>query len=64
MCIRDREYLEFIGQMHGLFGNDLKNAIIKAAEITNIQNVFHQKIETLSKGFKRRIAFALSLIHI
>lgn len=58
-----KEYLEFIGQMHGLFRDDLKNAIIKAAEITNIQNVFHQKIETLSKGFKRRIAFAGAILN-
>lgn len=58
-----KEYLEFIGQMHGLFGDDLKNAIIKAAEITNIKNVFHQKIETLSKGFKRRIAFAGAILN-
>lgn len=58
-----KEYLEFIGQMHGLFGDNLKNAIIKAAEITNIQNVFHEKIETLSKGFKRRIAFAGAILN-
>ncbi len=58
-----KEYLEFLGNMHGLFGNDLKNAIIKAAELTNIQNIFHQKIDTLSKGFKRRVAFAGAILN-
>ena len=58
-----KEYLEFLGNMHALFGNDLKKAIIKAVEITKIQNIFHQKIDTLSKGFKRRVAFAGAILH-
>lgn len=61
--MKPKEFLEFIGNSYGIYGDSLKNAIIKAAEITNIQGVFHQNIDTLSKGFKRRVALAGAILH-
>ena len=58
-----REFLEFIGQMHGFKGTELKEKVAKVALIANIKDVFHQIIETLSKGFKRRVAFAAATLH-
>lgn len=45
---------------------DLKSAppsdVAKTMLLANIDNVKNQKIETLSKGYKRRVGFALSLL--
>jgi len=38
------------------------NAVEKAALIANIIDVFNQKIETLSKGYQRRVGFAQSIL--
>lgn len=56
-----KEYLEFLADVRGL--NDAKTKIIAAVEKVEIQNVFHQRIETLSKGFKRRVALAGAILH-
>lgn len=39
-----------------------KKAVQKAAQIANITNVMGQKIETLSKGYLRRVGFAQSIL--
>ncbi len=39
-----------------------KNEIKKAVELAKIENVLHQKIETLSKGYLRRVGFAQSVL--
>ena len=38
------------------------DAVEKAALIANIGDVFNQKIETLSKGYQRRVGFAQSIL--
>lgn len=58
-----KEYLEFIAKVHGFEGDKLREIVKNIAIKTNIESVFHQKIDTLSKGFRRRIAFAASAIH-
>jgi ABC-2 type transport system ATP-binding protein len=37
-------------------------AVNKAAQIANIENVMRQKIDTLSKGYQRRVGFAQSIL--
>jgi len=36
--------------------------VAKVAKLTNIENVMDQKIETLSKGYARRVGFAQSIL--
>ena len=38
------------------------NGIKKAVELAKIENVLNQKIETLSKGYLRRVGFAQSIL--
>ncbi len=40
-----------------------KEALDRVVERTGLASVFHQTIETLSKGFKRRVGLAQALIH-
>lgn len=39
-----------------------KNAVTTAAQIANINDVLEQKIDTLSKGYQRRVGFAQSIL--
>jgi ABC-2 type transport system ATP-binding protein len=56
-------FLQFIAQVRGLTGDAKKKAIDVAVSRTNIQGVMHQPIDTLSKGFKRRVGLAQAIIH-
>lgn len=58
-----KTYLEFLGNARGIKGEELKNKIIKAVELTQLEQNFHQRIETMSKGFKRRVALAGAILH-
>lgn len=58
-----KSYLQFICSARSIPKSEHKSFIVDAAEKTNIQSVFHQKIETLSKGFKRRVAIAGAIVH-
>lgn len=54
-------FLEFIGEARGV--NDIGGAIRRVVGLTGLEKVMHQTIETLSKGFKRRVGLAQALIH-
>ena len=56
-----KEFLEFMADVRGI--KDAKTQIISAVEKVEIQGVFHQRIDTLSKGFKRRVALAGAILH-
>lgn len=56
-------FLEFCAQVRGLRGEAKKTAIRKAVERTNLEGVMRQPIETLSKGFKRRVGLAQAIMH-
>ena len=56
-------YLTFIGEMRGLYGEDLRTRIAETVEKVNLQSVLEQPIETLSKGFKRRLGLAQAILH-
>jgi ABC-2 type transport system ATP-binding protein len=56
-------FLEFIGQVRGLKGDAKRKAIDLAVTRTNIQGVMRQPIDTLSKGFKRRVGLAQAIMH-
>ena len=58
------EFLSFVGKMRGLNNNGLLNTRLSdMAKQINLKEVWHKPIETLSKGFKRRVGIAQALIH-
>ena len=61
--MRVRDFLDFVGKVRGLEGQNLSEAIDRVAEKCSLKDVLKQPIETLSKGFKRRVGLAQALIH-
>ena len=57
------EFLTFVGRMRGLGPSDLRNRLAEMIESVNLQGTWNKQIETLSKGFKRRVGIAQALIH-
>ena len=58
-----RAFLEFVARARGFIGNKAVSAAAAAIERLNLDSVVEQPIETLSKGFKRRVGLAQSIIH-
>ncbi|MEM7653705.1 MAG: ABC transporter ATP-binding protein [Pseudomonadota bacterium] len=58
-----RAFLEFIARMRGLSGARSKERMNYAIDRCNISEVLDRPIETLSKGFKRRVGLAQAIIH-
>jgi len=56
-------FLDFICDAREIKGNVRKKALDKVVPICSIESVYHQTIETLSKGYKRRVGLAQALIH-
>ncbi len=57
------EFLDFIAQIRGYQGKEKQQRIDKTIEQINLQSVLNQSIETLSKGFKRRVGLAQAILH-
>ncbi len=58
-----REYLQFIGSLHGLHGKRLKSQVNEMIETCGLVLEQHKKIGSLSKGYRQRVGLAQSLIH-
>lgn len=56
-------FLKFVARARGMSGSARDAAIKKAVERTQLEGVLHQPIETLSKGFKRRVGLAQAIMH-
>jgi len=56
-------FLSFAAELRGLRGTARRSAIDRAVELCFLDNVRHQVIDTLSKGYKHRTGLAQSLIH-
>ena len=57
------DFLSFIGKMRGLSHNYLSKRLEEMANQINLKEMWNRPIETLSKGFKRRVGIAQALIH-
>ena len=57
------EFLRFIAEVRGFSAEALDRTVASAAEVMSLNSVLHQKIETLSKGFKRRVGLAQAILH-
>jgi len=56
-------FLRFIASIRGFKGDEARKRIALAVERLALQNVLEQPIDTLSKGFKRRVGLAQALLH-
>ena len=55
--------LHFCAEVRNLPSDLRRKRIIESIERTNLQSVVMQPIDTLSKGFKRRVGLAQALLH-
>ncbi|WP_349645726.1 ABC transporter ATP-binding protein [Candidatus Parabeggiatoa sp. HSG14] len=56
-------FLEFVAQIRGLRGREKYRRIDDTVMRVNLENVLYQSIDTLSKGFKRRVGLAQAILH-
>lgn len=56
-------FLKFICDVREIRGRARKAALDRVVPMCSIESVYHQSIETLSKGYKRRVGLAQALIH-
>lgn len=58
-----RQFLQFIADVRGVDPAKKSSSIDRVVELTTLGGVLNQKIETLSKGFRRRVGLAQALVH-
>ncbi|WP_313117899.1 ABC transporter ATP-binding protein [Ectopseudomonas guguanensis] len=58
-----RGFLDFIAEVRGFHGAEKKLRVQRAVEQVELEKVLEQSIETLSKGFKRRVGLAQAILH-
>ena len=58
-----RSFLEFIAAVRGFKGAEKRERVAKAVAQVELDAVLEQSIETLSKGFKRRVGLAQAILH-
>jgi ABC-2 type transport system ATP-binding protein len=56
-------FLGFVADLRGMSGSRRSARLDDVIERLHLDNVLHQPIETLSKGFKRRVGLAQALLH-
>ncbi len=58
-----RDFLRFIGDVRGLTSADFQRRLEDVVERLQLGEVLQQPIETLSKGFRRRVGLAQAILH-
>ena len=58
-----RAFLNFIAEIRGYSGEARGTRVHAATMRTGLEDVLDQKIDTLSKGFKRRVGLAQAILH-
>ena len=56
-------FLEFIAEIRGFEGAAKSSRIASAVDRTGLHGVLGQRIDTLSKGYKRRVGLAQAILH-
>ncbi|RMH12683.1 MAG: ABC transporter ATP-binding protein [Planctomycetota bacterium] len=56
-------YLKFIAEVRGLKGRKRRERIDEVVALVHLEGVMRQPIETLSKGYKRRVGLAQAILH-
>ncbi len=55
-------FLHYMAELRGLNKDQQKQRLPEVSALAKIENIQHQKIETLSKGYLRRVGFAQSIL--
>ncbi len=58
-----RGFLEFVAEIRGYRGAERGRRVERAVELTSLHSALEKPIETLSKGFKRRVGLAQAILH-
>ena len=56
-------FLEFVAEIRGFSGAEKQQRIDRVIDLVHLDSVLEQTVETLSKGFKRRVGVAQTLLH-
>ena len=56
-------FLRFIAEIRGLRGAEAKKRVDEVADKVSLRGVLNQSIDTLSKGYKRRVGLAQAILH-
>ena len=56
-------FLQFIAKVRGLTGQDREQRLAKVIEQVELEPVLNKPIDTLSKGFARRVGLAQAIMH-
>jgi ABC-2 type transport system ATP-binding protein len=57
------DFLAFVAEVRGIPAPLRQTALDRVIELTSIGSVVYQRVETLSKGFKRRVGLAQAFVH-
>lgn len=57
-----KSFLNYMAELRNFKGKEKSEIIAKVAAISKIEDVLTQKVETLSKGYLRRVGFAQSIL--
>lgn len=57
------DFLRFVAEVRGFKGEELVQRVSRVLAEVELESVALQKIETLSKGFKRRVGLAQAIMH-
>ncbi len=57
-----KEFLNYMAELRGFSGEQKEKRLQEIAQTAKIKEIFSQKIETLSKGYLRRVGFAQSIL--
>jgi ABC-2 type transport system ATP-binding protein len=57
------DFLRFVAHIRGFRGTEAVARIDHIVELVHLNEVYEQRIDTLSKGFRRRVGVAQALIH-
>ncbi len=56
-------FLNFIAEIRGYRGRERRRRVDRIMETCKLENVRHQCVDTLSKGYKQRVCFAQAILH-
>ena len=56
-------FLRFTARVRGFHGGEARDRVEQALSLATLEGVRHLPVETLSKGFKRRVGLAQALLH-
>ena len=61
--MRVQDFLAFVADAHALDASRRRSRLVEVIARLALESVLRQRIDTLSKGFRRRVALAAAIIH-